>query len=412
MACGCSSSPSTYTSNVVSNGCGVPSCNCNLPRRSSIPPVVPVLWKDAARFRQMAAGVLVVHCGEEMGSLDSPVDGIVAFDSATQKVYVTTNSVEWIRDLFPCTENAIYGFPVYGVKPECRDLGENPDRRLAIVRPPNSAFGVIYAHHTTCSPILGLKPEITPVQLVPDPFPEVAPTRLYSVAWIDVPAGEDCSVATRHYYATPAEHISSIDSDRMRPNFDIPAQPLDSSQDAEFGLAVWVYNSTNTKWELTKVSNQSLQELIGVEPVLILDSPQRVYYQHKTDDAGGLGPDWGILPPIPAPAAMPIVSELGVMVDLTTIPGWNTAFKGVIVATMLKATTRGRFYDVALTIDGIDHARIACASDSASCCDNNEKWIKFNKATNKIQIDCRYMDVLAGTDGYLAAAVYIVGFFK
>lgn len=333
MACGCSSSPVTYSSSsVVSNGCGVPTCNCNLPRRSSTPPVVPVLWKDAARFRQMSAGVMIVHCGEEMGSLDSPVSGTVMFDSGTQKVYVSGNSVEYIVDYFGCQTEAIYGFPLYGAKPECRDMGENPDRRIAVVRPPNSAYGIVYGHEQTCAPLTGLRPEITPVQIVPDAFPEIPPTGLQSFTWVHIPAGEDCSGAKRHYYQTPGEHISSVDQLNIR-NWAWPDEPVDESHDGEYGMAAWSYNTTATKWELQKVTNASLAKLIEV-----VVPPYKGLVHQSPWYSIGL-----VTPSLTSP-------ELLLTFDPTALPGYLPEYKTMWLQTRLIASSHGEDYRIEINI--------------------------------------------------------------
>jgi hypothetical protein len=414
MACGCSSSPSTYTSsNVVSNGCGVPSCNCNLPRRSSIPPVVPVLWKDAARFRQMSAGVLVVHCGEEMGSLDSPIDGFVKFDAATGKVYVTGSSTEYVVDYFACTNDQIFGFPLYGVKPECRDMGENPDRRVAIVRPPNSAYGIVYGHEQTCAPLTGLKPEITPVQIVPDPLPDPIPTGIQSFTWVAVPPGEDCSGPKRHYYEVPGEHISSVDGPNIR-NWSVPATL--ESESEQFGFAAWLYNESNTKWELQKVSNESMLDMIGANssPVHLLDAPERIYVQNRSVGGVPYGSE-NFMPALPPPGPMPIVQDV-ITVDLTTIAGWDPAFKGVIIATRVGISCLGaglQNLSVYVTIDGVDHVGVGVNDFTGEVAMNdNEKIVKFNPATKVIQINLRKFDVGTTDAIWMFAAVYIVGFVK
>jgi len=402
MACGCSSSSFSYSSgSPVSSGCGDPGCRCVLPRRSSVPPVVPVIWTDVARTRQTGAGILLVRCGDEVMSLDSPINGVVRFDAATQKAYVGNNSVEWIADLFPCPDEALFGFPVYALRPECRDMGQNPDRQLAVARPPNSPYGIIYAHQRDCAAPNGLLPEVTPVQLVPDDFPEVAPTNLMSVTWVLEPATEECSAAKRHYYATPGEHVSSVDQTKIR-NWAIPAPPFTAEQDAEFGLAAWLYNATNTKWELQKVSNASLQQMIqdvvAAPPIFMLDTRQLVYYQVRS-----------ATPPNPAP---PVTPET-VSVNMTAIPGWDPSFKGVILTVYTSAVTYGGNFGIYINIDGILRSSSYVGNvDSERDSDTNQVFIKLNPANNTIQITLGLNGTLSGLPDGIEAYVYVEGFFK
>jgi hypothetical protein len=287
--------------------------------------------------RQAFSGRLLLGgCDDEVYVLDGAVSGPVLYDAQTGKVSVGEDSgVALLKDNFSYSNTCgptIFGFPVYGLQPPCHQPGENPDREVAIIRPPNSPYGTIYAHQTVCVSTVGLRPEITPVQLVPDPFPSIAPTGLHSVAWIDIPPGEDCSGPKRYYLKTPGEHISSVDGPNIR-NWDWPDEPINEVHTPEYGMAAWLYNATSTKWELQKVSNASLEALIK----RIVPPNEGIIHQTPWYSIGLVGFD---LSP----------SQLLMTFDPSTLPGYLPKYKTMWLQTRLIASAHGEDYRIQINV--------------------------------------------------------------
>ncbi len=347
MSCAqCSSGVSVSGSNattVTGNGCGCG--NILAPPRSSNPPTVPVVFNWLARVRNFLCGKLLVSNGDEIGALDSAISGPVLFDAQAQKVFVGDIVIDHVPDNFPCATDIHYGFPLYGLRPACRDVGENPDRAVAVVRPPVSDTGTLYGHKRTCSSSPGLKPEITPVEIVPADLPNDSPEGLMNLAFVDVPASGDCEPATRKWYAVPPQDATSVDVADIGELYALPAGPLDATDDTDFGLAVWVLNDSETKWVLRKVSNESLQALLGTGAVYTFVRPRpSIFSQYRTAGAA------------PTPDNQNI--------DLTTVANYSASATGVALTVSLYGRTGTANWDMFVQIDNEEFARVKFGVDN------------------------------------------------
>ncbi len=351
MSCGCTPSSPTPSSSSGSSCAG----STPLPRRVTIGAIIPKIFSWLTGLRAHASGKLLVGCGEEMGALDSAVNGQVLFDAETQKVYVGTTAVNMVEDTVPCADAAVYGFPLYGMMPACRDMGQNPDRQIGTLRPPNSNTGTLFGHLTGCPTSPGLKPEVTPVEIVPATFPdEDPPVGLFSLGFTDVPAGENCTPATRKWWAVPQGDALAVDIEDME-EFDLPEGPLTEAMDEEFGLAIWVKNAESTKYKMQKVTNASFQALIsafqGSPFTFVRPSP----LMHGQTHTGGA--HW-----IPA----------NVNYNLMTAAGYDEKYTAVMLNISVVAYTGTRSQAIYIQIDDITYAQVNLgvvnASDSDSAC--------------------------------------------
>jgi len=339
--------------------------------------------------RQAFSGRLLMGgCDDEVYVLDGAVSGPVLYDANTGKVSVGEDSgVGLLKDNYVCPDPKVYGFPVYGAQPACHQPGENPDREVAIIRPPNSAYGTIYAHETTCSATPAFRPEITPVQLVPDPFPAIPPTGLHSVAWIDIPPGEDCTGPKRYYLKTPGEHISSVDQPNIR-NWDWPDQPLNEVHTPEYGMAAWLYNTTATKWELQKVSNASLEALIK----RIVPPNEGMVHQTPWYSIGLVSPN---LDP----------TQLLLTFDPTLLPGYLPKYKTMWLQTRLVASSHGEDYRIYVNVgaqtihNGVVREEAATGNFGLNVDFINPTYVfPFPVTAGNIQV-MKYVNILGGHEG-------------
>lgn len=230
MACGCNTSTTTGTYNAYP---GRPSCP--LPVRTSTTPTVPQRFSQLPRLVPKQDGKLLVGNGDEMNALDSPVDGVVLFDSVTGKVYVGDFEVTSIPDNYGCTTTTTYGFPVYGVRPECGTSSEFPSRDLGMPRPVDSSIGTLWAHQRSCGGIGGPAQELTPVEIVPDPWPGTIPDGMMNLSFVKTDASQ-CGSTQYQFYANPGQVVV--------PNvnlltFGLPVREFLPADDADFRFPIY-----------------------------------------------------------------------------------------------------------------------------------------------------------------------------
>ena len=308
-------------------------------------------------MRTNNSGKLVVSDNEELQNLDSAVDGPIRFDASTGTAYVGCDSVSNVQDNYACSE-VTFGFPVYGVDPGCRDLGSNPDRQLAVVRPTNSQYGTLYAHKKTCPSGSGLKAEITPVEIVPSDFP-VPPTEgIKYLAYRKVSAGDECTPATTEWFEGLG--VPNVDSANLE-STNGGGDPLLAADDNSTGFAIW--EKSGGVWTLKRVENAALPELVkgptnsGAGSIDYFDSPVLLYSQANQNVPG---PQGNYYPPWSAFNAGSPVSET-VEIDLTNKEKYSENAKGVLLHLDIAGNTGGgtTTAEWQFVINGIGYAHIA-----------------------------------------------------
>jgi len=377
MACqSCSSNVSSGSSGGSYSTPGSGACGCQnqiAPPRSSNPPVVPVAFPWVARVRNFLCGKLLIRRGDEIGALDSAISGQVLFDAQTGNVHVGSMEVNDVADNFACDSPT--GFPLYGVTPDCRDMGENPTRAIAIMRPENSDIGNLYGHETQCPATTGLRPEIKPVQIIPGEYDEdAAPTGMFNLAYVDVPA-DACKPATRKWYAVPPQFSNSVDLADIE-LYDVPEGPLSAANDATFGLGVWVKNDDGTKWVLQKVTNESLQTLIGAgSPFKFIRPRPTIYSQYRVDGN----------------APTPVNQNI----DLTTQPEYFANASAVMLTVTLFALSGTRVFRMNAYVDDELFSSISCRPSSSN--DNTNTFIVPIPPSKQINFKLTETPDVAGT---------------
>jgi len=404
---GCSSCSSTPATQTYSSGCAASSSDA--PRRVSNPPTVPVSFSWVARMRTTTSGKLVVSDNEELQNLDSAVDGPIRFDAATGTAYVGCDSVTNVQDNYACSE-AVFGFPVYGADPGCRDLGANPDRQLAVVRPTNSQYGTLYGHKKTCPAGSGLKAEITPVEIVPTTFP-IPPTEgIKYLAYRKVSAGDDCTPATIEWFEGLG--VPNVDEPNLQ-STNGGGDALLAADDGTTGFAIW--EKSGGVWTLKRVENAALPELVkgptnsGAGSIDYLDAPIQIYSQYKI--VAGVSIDYGqsFYPDPGTPTIGPIISET-VLVDLTNKIKYSEYAKGVLLNVVLKGGTDANSTgDVIIAVDGMEYSRIL-GSFYAFGSNTNQVCVKI-PANKKISISLIIQPNLGDSQWHsMLGAVYLQGF--
>lgn len=210
-------------------------------------------------MRSAAQGQLMMTNGcDELVKGEAFINGVWCFDANTGMSYVGSGAAQYVTDAFPCSDkdDPLFGLPLYGLDPGCRNSGDNPDREVGVIRPTESSVGTPYGH-LIGPPNQGLPREITPVHLVPAALPSPAPADTF--IWLCKEITSDGCISKRYqwYRATVAQALSTSSSGVVE--FDLPEGPLTSAQDDDFGVAVWVYE--NGQFVLQKATNETLQRL-------------------------------------------------------------------------------------------------------------------------------------------------------
>ncbi len=166
MACSSCSSGAPSNTLVPHNACG---CSSNpAPPRVANPPTVPVKFEWVSRVRNFLCGRLAIFQKDgEVGALQSSFSGQLVFGANTQTVSVADLATDAVNDNFGCQTSHMFGFPVIGLAPNCRDIGEYPPRAVAVARPMNSQQGEILGALADCPRAPGLTPEIAMVKVAP-----------------------------------------------------------------------------------------------------------------------------------------------------------------------------------------------------------------------------------------------------
>ncbi len=360
-------------------------------------------------MRSATSGKLVVSENEELLNLDSAVDGPIRFDATTGTAYVGCDSVSTVQDNFACTTSPSYGYPVYGLDPGCRDLAQNPDRALAVVRPLTSSYGTLYAHKKTCPVGIGLRPEITPVEIVPSAFP-IPPTEgMKYLAYRKVSAGDDCTPATIEWFEGLG--VPNVDEPNLQ-STNGGGDALLAADDGTTGFAIW--EKSGGVWTLKRVENAALPELVkgptnsGAGAIDYLDSPVLLYVQ-ANQASTVIGPQGNYYPPWSAFNPGSPVSET-VEIDLTSKEKYSEDAKGVLLHLDIAGnagagTTTAEWQFV---INGIGYAHIACQPEQ-NAWQENQICVKI-PLTKKITISFNAAYIGGTSIDVFLGRIYLQGF--
>jgi hypothetical protein len=361
-------------------------------------------------MRSATSGKLVVSENEELLNLDSAVDGPIRFDATTGTAYVGCDSVSTVQDNFACTTSPSYGYPVYGLDPGCRDLAQNPDRALAVVRPLTSSYGTLYAHKKTCPVGIGLRPEITPVEIVPSAFPAPVTTGIKYLAYRKVDATDDCTPATTEFLEGLG--VPNVDNANLA-STDGGGDALLPADDSTTAFAIW--EQSGGVWTLKRVQNSALPALVKgataattTGAIDFLDSPVLLYSQYKVNAAFSGSPTVHF-PPAPAYTTGPTLTET-VDIDLANKVKYSVDAKGALLNIVLKGgSDPSTTCDVVIVVDGVEYARIVCPPNGYAST-INQVSVKI-PTTKKLSVSLQ-MQLVSG-DPVMAGIlgmVYLQGF--
>jgi len=391
MACTSCSSSSPVVS-YTSSGCGAAlgtTVSCVMPRRVSTPSVTPVAFTWIPSMIQAESGKAVIANGEDFNVLDCAYDGPVVFDSASGKIYVgTTSAATVVADNFACETSTLYGFPIYGLDPGCREVGANPDRNMAVVRPAESTTGILFGHRHTCSSNTSMSEEISPVEIVPGTMPSPLPNDIRLLSFRRVTAVDSCSPATYEWY--DHDGIPIVMPDDMLTAEPWTADDITAANDSEFGFAMW--GLVDGKWVLKKLTNETFLAMITgtteAIPVFTHLRP-RTLMAEKTVATS--------------------FSVLNVNYDLKLAPLYDDKYSSVLISIDLAAYTSTRGYDLFVLIDGEEFARVRVGNDAGADSVSNQVVVPI-PASKKINIQANEYVNSGGSALYNSVTVKLDAF--
>lgn len=380
MACACSSSS---TAPVISTGgctTTTSSGRCVLPRRVATPAVTPVEFSWATNLRSLSDGKLVITNGEEMANLDAPYDGVVTFNAATGKVYVgPMPTMTQMQDDFACTTDDLAGFPLIGLDPGCHDSSENPDRRVAAVRPRTGDTGLLYAHDHTCSSTSGSRQELRPREIIPSAVPNPLPDNVHYLALRVIPSAGECSPLTMQWYE-PTEPLPYDITN-------VPIADLTFSEVADSGLAVW--RIVNGRLQLSRLSNTDSQTFLnGISPFKWVRPRPLIASTYGNATTGFI--------------------PMNVSVDLTTRPSYDAKYSTVILSLQLFGNSGTRSYDLFMKVDGEEFIRVKIPLPGLTSSNNIQIHVPI-PASKQINIQALEYTNVPGTYGETGAEAYLDG---
>lgn len=391
MACTSCSSSSPVVS-YTSSGCGAAlgtTVSCLMPRRVSTPSVTPVAFTWIPSMIQAASGKAVIANGEDFNVLDCAYDGPVVFDAASGKIYVgTTSAATVVADNFACETSTLYGFPIYGLDPGCREVGANPDRNMAVVRPAESTTGILFGHRHTCSSNTSMSEEISPVEIVPGTMPSPLPNDIRLLSFRRVTSVDSCSPATYEWY--DHDGIPIVMPDDMLTAEPWTADDITAANDSEFGFAMW--GLVDGKWVLKKLTNETFLAMITdtteAIPVFTHLRPRALMFAQSSPNS---------------------FSTVNANYDLKSAPLYDDKYSSVLISVELAAYTNSRGYDLYVLIDGEEFARVRVGNDSGSDSVSNQIVVPI-PPSKKINIQALEYTNSGGTYGYNSVVVRLDAF--
>lgn len=395
MSCGCSSTPVSPVG-----------CTATLsaqPRRVGSQPIVPVTQRWAGQIRSAFQLELMGRDGDEILTLDGPIDGQVLYDANARKFYVGTNSATLVVDAYPCRDTDFAGLLLYAKDPGCRDLASNPDREMVVVRPTTQSTGWLFGHEHTTPSGPGAISELRPVEIEPADLPTTVPDGIYSLCYLKTTSNDACALPTYQWYKVSG--TPPIDQTKL-PTTEVTESDLQDLTDG-FNFSGW--RLVNGKWVTYRITNESFKVLLdknAVSPTVWLDTPYRVMTQVKSVTPGAPG-NVVAFPESDAAQAMPIVNQTEV-VTLANVPGYFEGATSVKVEFRLKGTTINQLWDGVLVANNREYARVALPGDAAGDCCYNQADVPITGPSMDFRF--LYQQVSSGSPGGLYVLVEIVAF--
>ena len=392
MACTSCSSSSPVVS-YTSSGCGAAlgtTVSCLMPRRVSTPSVTPVAFTWVPSMIQAASGKAVIANGEDFNVLDCAYDGPVVFDSASGKIYVgTTSAATVVADNFACETSTLYGFPIYGLDPGCREIGANPDRNMAVVRPVESTTGILFGHRHTCSSNTAMSEEISPVEIVPGDMPATFPDDVKLLAFRVVPSTNPCAPQTVEYFnhdGVPVVETTVLD------DLVLTAANLADTATETFGFALW--DKVNGKWMLKRLTKAAFRDMITgtteASSAFAHIRPRATMFARSRTGAEGF-------------------VTVNTDYDLAARADYDAKYSSVMISIDLAAYTGTRGYDLYVLIDGEEFARVRVGNTSGSDAVNNQIIVPI-PPSKRINIQALEYTNSGGTYGPTSVVVKLDAF--
>lgn len=335
MACSSCSSGAPLNTLVPRNACGCSSTPA--PPRVANPPTVPVKFEWVSRVRNFLCGRLAIFQKDgEIGALQSAFSGQVVFDAESQTVGVAQLATDNVNDNYGCQPAPLFGFPLLGLAPDCRDIGEYPPRSVAVARPTISQQGEILGALADCPRAPGLTPEIAIVKVAPKA--------------LDVGLSDGVLILPQTVGFTEEVSFDCAGSRQMRKkwySFDRWMQPVvDPVTDADH-LSGDNINLSITAWRDKTVGPTTTRELVKLTLAQL---------KAALDD--------GVVPPAPGIThtspwfsigyAVPDLSPSQVLMTFnpSTLPGYLPKYKTMWLQTRLIASSHGEDYQIDIRLGG------------------------------------------------------------
>lgn len=392
MSCGCSSSTPTvsYSSGASCASATNPNSSCMIPRRVATPAVTPVSYSWVPRMVQVTSGKLVVANNEDLNVLDNSFDGPIHFDAATGNVYVSPSpSATVVSDNFACETSTLFGFPLYGLDPGCREVGANPDRNIAVVRPVESDTGILFGHRHTCSSNTAMAEEVSPVEIVPGDMPDTFPDDVKLLAYRIVPAVDACTPQTIQYYN---HNGVPVVEDDLLGELVLSNDDLTDTTTETFGFALW--DKINGKWVLKRLTKAAFLDMIDMSSTVStfthIDTRPEVFFRS-----------------LPAGAAFTTVNTNYV---LTSAPNYDAKYSSVMLSLSIASLGGTRYTEYKILVDGKVFAHIGTESGSDRV--NNQVIVPIpaSKQINIQAMEHYSPSFVAGTYGATTVEVLLDAF--
>ena len=388
-SCGCSSSSSTVSYSSGASCAAASGSSCMMPRRVSTPAVTPVSYSWVARMVQAGSGQMVVANGEDLNVLDNSYDGPVHFDAASGKVFVSpSQAATVVADNYACETSTLFGFPLYGLDPGCREIGANPDRNMAVIRPVESDTGILFGHRHTCSSNTAMAEEVSPVEIVPGDMPDTFPDDVKLLAYRIVPAVDACTPQTVQYYAH--DGVPVVETDILE-DIVLTNDDLTDTTTETFGFALW--DKINGKWQAKRLTKAAFIDMIrqtDTTNTMTHVRPRTLMYARSLA------------------AGVPFTT-VNTNYNLTAAPNYDAKYNTVLISIDLAAYTGTRGFDLYVLIDSEEFARVRVGVANGSDSVSNQIAVPI-PASKQINIQVLEYTNSAGTYGPTSVTVKLDAF--
>ena len=173
-------------------------------------------------------------------------------------------------------------------------------------------------------------------------------------------------------------------------------------------LAAWRTETCpngGTVKQLVGMDAVQLKRIISPGRTIFLEPPELVYSQIRSTAP------YGAIAHFPAlgPASPPPIISNGVIVNLTTLPGYTADATAVRLSCSITANTVTQLFDVVLVINGREYCRVPLPGDNAGGSSSNQIEIPI-PANKLLPVDFYYQLVTAGTLTGMVAQVWVDAF--